>query len=80
MRTSVIFGAKNFGFFKMFGMSARTRGVKPVRTFFGQGRGGQFFTILCGRLLWPLDTFSKKLFGCLEIDKLKMLKATCLFN
>jgi len=30
----------------------RTRGVEPVRTYCGQGAGGQFFEILCGRLLW----------------------------
>jgi len=39
MRTSALFGAKNAGFFKIYGVSARTR-------------GGQFFAILCGRLLW----------------------------
>jgi len=36
-------------------VSARTKGggeeIKPVRTFCGQGGGGQFFAILCGRLL-----------------------------
>jgi len=26
-------------------------GVEPVQTFFGQGRGSQFFAILCERLL-----------------------------
>jgi len=34
-----IFLRKNFGFFEIHGVSARTRrggGVKPVRTFFGQ--------------------------------------------
>jgi len=25
---------------------------EPVRTFFGQAVRGQFFAILCGRLLW----------------------------
>jgi len=51
MRTSALFGAINF---EIYGVSARTRrrGVEPVRTFFGQGGGGQFFAILCGRLLW----------------------------
>jgi len=56
MRASAFFGAKNFGFFKIYGVSARTSGegvVEPVRTFFGQvGRRSQFFVILCGRLLW----------------------------
>jgi len=34
MRTSALFGAKNFGFFKIYGVSARTggKGVEPVRT------------------------------------------------
>jgi len=27
-------------------------GAFPVRTFFGQGGGGQFFAILFGRLVW----------------------------
>jgi len=52
MRTSALFGEKNFGFLEIYGVftSARTRGrgVEPVRT---RGRD-QFFAILCGRLLW----------------------------
>jgi len=56
MRTFALFGAKNFRFFEIYGVSADARtkgeGVEPVRTFFGQGEGGQFFVILCGRLLW----------------------------
>jgi len=57
MRMSTLFGAKNFGFFEIYGVSAPTKweGVEPVRTFCGQGGGpgvGQFFfAILCGRLL-----------------------------
>jgi len=51
MRTSALFGVKNFGFFKIYGVSARTRGVEPERTFFEQG-GAQFFAILCRRPLW----------------------------
>jgi len=31
MRTSSLFRAKNFGFFEIYGVSARTRGVEPVR-------------------------------------------------
>jgi len=53
MRTSALFGAKNFEFFEIYGVSERTRGggrVERVWTFCGQG--GQFFAILCGRLLW----------------------------
>jgi len=35
MRTSALFGGKNFGFYKIYGESARTggRGIEPVRTF-----------------------------------------------
>jgi len=53
MRTSAIFDAKNVGFFEIDGVSAwtRERGVEPVGTFCGQGEGGQFFAILCKRLL-----------------------------
>jgi len=39
MRTSVLFGAKNLGFFEIYGGSTRTKGVEPVRTFCGQGGG-----------------------------------------
>jgi len=60
MRTS----AKNIGFFEIYGVSARTRGerVEPVRTVCGQGKRGQFFVVLCGRLLWtaPYDVFGLK--------------------
>jgi len=37
MRTSALFGAKTFGCFEIFGVSARVKGVEPVRTFCGQG-------------------------------------------
>jgi len=42
MRTSSLFGAKNFRFFEIYCVSARTRGrgVEPVRTFFEQGERG----------------------------------------
>jgi len=45
IRTSVHFVAKNFEFFEIYGVSARTRGegVEPVRTFFGQRRKGSIF-------------------------------------
>jgi len=44
MRTSALFGAKSIGFFKIYGVSARKKGVgvEPVRTFFGQGGGVNF--------------------------------------
>jgi len=51
MRTSVLV-QKNTGFFEIYSVSARTRGVEPVRMFGGQGGRGQFFAILCGRPLW----------------------------
>jgi len=48
------FWCKNVGCFEIHGVSARIRGrgVEPLSTFFGQGGGGQFFKILCGRPLW----------------------------
>jgi len=50
---------KNVGFFEICGVSARTSGgagVEPVRTFFRQGGGSQFFAtfyadVFYGRLL-----------------------------
>jgi len=41
--TSALFGAKIIGFFEIYGVSSQTRGVEPVRTFYGQWGGGQFF-------------------------------------
>jgi len=40
MQTSILFIAKNLGFFEIFGVSVRIKkeGVKPLRTFFGKGR------------------------------------------
>jgi len=32
MRTSTLYGAKIFGFFEIYGVSAWTRGIEPVRT------------------------------------------------
>jgi len=47
---------KTHWIFWIYGVFAQTRGrggrVEPVRTFCGQGGGGQFLAILCGRLLW----------------------------
>jgi len=62
MRTSALFGAKNFGLFKIYGVSAPTRVegmLSQCGHFADKGEGGQFFTILCGRLLWtaPKNTF-----------------------
>jgi len=46
MRTSALFGAKNIGFFKIYGVSARTRGggFNQCGHFADKG-GGQFFEI-----------------------------------
>jgi len=51
MRTSLLFGAKNFGFFEIYGVSARTRGFSQG----GQG-WGQFFLWFCVDVFhgWPL--------------------------
>jgi len=58
MRTSALFGAKNFGFFEIHDVSPRTRGegVEPLRIFRGQG-GSQFFAILDVFYGWPLSVF-----------------------
>jgi len=47
-----IFWCKNFGVFEIYGVSARTRGIEPVRSFCEQGGRGQFLAILCGLLSW----------------------------
>jgi len=50
-QTSALFGTKNIGFFKIYGVSARTRGVEPVRTFCGHGEdGGQIFSFFANVL------------------------------
>jgi len=45
------FWCKKLQTFQIYGVSARKRGVEPVRTFCGQGEG-QSFATLCKRLLW----------------------------
>jgi len=49
LQTSALFGVKNSGFFEIYDVSSRTRGVEPVRTFFGQGAGVNIFAILCDK-------------------------------
>jgi len=49
MWTFILFSAKNYGFFEICGVSAWTRGIELLQT---RGEEGQFFTILCRRLLW----------------------------
>jgi len=46
-----LFGAKNFEFFEIYGVSARTEGLSQYGHFSDKEEGGQFFTILCGCLL-----------------------------
>jgi len=54
MRTSAVFGAKNFGYFETDDVSARISDW-PVRT-----KGSKFFAILSGRLLWTVPYLVKK--------------------
>jgi len=68
-RTSALFGVKN-GFFKIYGVSAQTRRVEPVRTFFGKEGEGQIFAILCGRALWSAP--KKITIDCVKINKSSM--------
>jgi len=54
MRTSAIFGAKNFGFFKIYDVvrtDKRRGGLSQLGHIADSGRE-KFFAILCGRLLW----------------------------
>jgi len=53
MRTSALFGAKNFGFFEIYGVSAGTKGEGGLSQcgHFADKREGELFAILCGRLL-----------------------------
>jgi len=39
MRTSALFNANNFGFFEIYGVTLRTRGIEPVRI---RGKGVNF--------------------------------------
>jgi len=45
------FYGKNFAFFEIYDVSARTRGLSQCGHFSNKGRG-QFFAILCGHHLW----------------------------
>jgi len=51
MRTFALFGAKNLGFFEIYGVSTRTR-----------GEVGQLFAIFCGRVLWTAPKNMSKAF------------------
>jgi len=49
MQTFALLGAKNSGFFEIYGCSHGQggEGVEPVWKFCGQGGGDRFFAILC---------------------------------
>jgi len=62
MRTSALLNAKNFGFFEIYGVSAQTRGSGLSQCGHFAGKEGQFFAMLCGRLLWTaLTTYILKM-------------------
>jgi len=54
MRTCALIGAKNFGIFEIYGVSARTReeGVEAVRT---RGVGGVNFSRFCADVFYEQD-------------------------
>jgi len=74
MRTSALFGAKNFRFFKIYGVSARTRGRGLSQC--GQGRSGVNFSrfgadVFYEQLLMN-DLANKTFYICLQyMRKLK---------
>jgi len=61
MRTSSLFGAKNFKIFEIFDVFARTKeeGVEPVRTFCGQEGGKVDFLRFCADVFYgrPLTNY-----------------------
>jgi len=61
MRTSALFGGKNFGIFEIYGMSARTRGLSQCGHFADKCEGDQFFAILCGRPLWTAPSDNNRM-------------------
>jgi len=60
MRTFALYGAKNFGYFEIYGVSARTRGAEPVRIFGGQvGQFMRFCTdVIYGQPLTVMQPFT----------------------
>jgi len=57
MRTFAFFGTKNFEFFEIYGVSARTKKevVEPVWTFCRQGGGGVKFLRFCADVFYGLS-------------------------
>jgi len=89
MRTPELFGVKNFGFFEIFGVSARTRtipgvrvrtGVDPVRTFFGQGGREPIFRdfVRTSFMDGPLPILT--LFLCISDMNKHFYQALCLIS
>jgi len=62
MRITTLFGEKNFVFFEIYGVSARTRAeeVGPVMSFCGQGEWGANFLRFCADVLYerPLTSIN----------------------
>jgi len=53
MQTSALFGAKNSGFFRIYGVSVRIRGVDPVRAWHFADRVGEVnFSGFCADVLY----------------------------
>jgi len=50
-------------------------GVDPVRTFCGQGEGGQVFAISCGSLLWTVANNVNEAFQCCVAYAMKQTSA-----
>jgi len=70
LRMFALFGAKNLGFFEMYSMSARKKGVGPVQTRVRD----QFFAILCQRLLWTAPSLISLLSFVLFFENVKATK------
>jgi len=55
MRKSALYGVKNFGYFKIYGVSTRTREFEPVWTFCRQEGGVNFSKFIADVFYgWPL--------------------------
>jgi len=52
MRTSALFGAKTFEFFEIFGVFARTRGLRVTSTDILGTRGEVNFSRFCAHVLY----------------------------
>jgi len=77
LRTSALFGEQHFGFFEIYGVSARTRGVEPVQTFCGQGEGVNF-SLFCADVFYERSRRVKYLKQ--QIKNFKSLNLRTSFN